>query len=127
MIDEDATQNDVLSIFQDLISKIQGSEGREGRKEGGEEKEDIKNSKKETKLTLKSSNFRYHRNCFQDFSTKLQINAAKNTCDQTSSDKAPLSNTVTLWGVREGKRGQEEERRMKTEKMLRGETKVALN
>ena len=89
MIDEDATQNDVLSIFQDLISKIQGSEGREGRKEGGEEKEDIKNSKKETKLTLKLSNFRYHRNCFRDFSTKLQINAAKNKCDQTISDKHP--------------------------------------
>ena len=127
MIDEDATQNDVLSIFQDLISKIQGSEGREGRKEGGEEKEDIKNSKKETKLTLKSSNFRYHRNCFQDFSTNLQINTAKNKCDQTSFEKAPLSNTVTLWEVREGEGGQEEERRMKTEKMLRGGTKVALN
>ena len=127
MIDEDATQNDVLSIFQDLISKIQGSEGREGRKEGGEEKEDIKNSKKEAKLTLKSSNFRYHRNCFQDFSTNLQINTAKNKCDQTSFEKAPLSNTVTLWEVREGEGGQEEERRMKTEKMLRGGTKVALN
>ena len=34
---------------------------------------------------------------------------------------------VTLWGVREGKGEQEEDRRMKTEKMLRGETKVALN
>ena len=39
LIDEDATQNDVLSIFQDLISKIQGSEGRDGRKEGADEKE----------------------------------------------------------------------------------------
>ena len=37
---------------------------------------------------VKLSNFKYHRNCFQDFSNKLQINAAKSTCDWTSSDKA---------------------------------------
>ena len=58
-----------------------------------EEKQDRKNAKRgnNNNTELKLSNFRYHKNCFRDFSTKLQINAAKNTCDQTSSDKAPLN------------------------------------
>ena len=79
-------------ILQDLNQKIQGSEGGEERKGGREEQEDRKTAKRGNKsnIELKLSNFRYHRNCFQDFSTKLQINAAKSTCHQTSSDKAPF-------------------------------------
>ena len=79
-------------ILQDLNRKIQGSEGGEERKGGREEQEDRKTAKRGNKsnIELKLSNFRYHRNCFQDFSTKLQINAAKSTCHQTSSDKAPF-------------------------------------
>ena len=79
-------------ILQDLKRKIQGSEGGEERKGGREEQEDRKTAKRGNKsnIELKLSNFRYHRNCFQDFSTKLQINAAKSTCHQTSSDKAPF-------------------------------------
>ena len=92
LIDEDTTQNDMSPILQDLNRKIQGSEGGEERKGGREEQEDRKTAKRGNKsnIELKLSNFRYHRNCFQDFSTKLQINAAKNTCDQTSS-KAPFN------------------------------------
>ena len=79
-------------ILQDLNRKIQGSEGGEERKGGREEQEDRKTAKRGNKsnIELKLSNFRYHRNCFQDFSTKLQINEAKSTCHQTSSDKAPF-------------------------------------
>ena len=79
-------------ILQDLNRKIQGSEGGEERKGGREEQEDRKTAKRGNKsnIELKLSNFRYHRNCFQDFSTKLQINAAKSTCHQTSSAKAPF-------------------------------------
>ena len=79
-------------ILQDLNRKIQWSEGGEERKGGREEQEDRKTAKRGNKsnIELKLSNFRYHRNCFQDFSTKLQINAAKSTCHQTSSDKAPF-------------------------------------
>ena len=58
-----------------------------------EEKEDKKNAKTGNKsnIKLKLSNLRYHRNCFRDFRNKLEINAAKRTCDQTSSDKAPFN------------------------------------
>ena len=58
-----------------------------------EEKEDRKNAKTGNKsnVKLKLSNLRYHRNCFRDFRNKLQINAAKRACDQTSSDKAPFN------------------------------------
>ena len=92
LIDKDATQNDMPSILQNLSSKSHWSKGGEERKGGKEEKKDRKNAKKGNKsnIELKLSNFRYHRNCFQDFSTKLQINAAKSTCHQTSSDKAPF-------------------------------------
>ena len=79
-------------ILQDLNRKIQKSEGGQERKGGREEQEDRKTAKRGNKsnIELKLSNFRYHRNCFQDFSTKLQINAAKSTCHQTSSDKTPF-------------------------------------
>ena len=79
-------------ILQDLNRKIQGSEGGEERKGGREEQEDRKTDKRGNKsnIELKLSNFRYHRNCFQDFRNKLQINEAKSTCHQTSSDKAPF-------------------------------------
>ena len=80
-------------ILQDLNQKIQGSEGGEERKGGREEQEDRKTAKRGNKsnIELKLSNFRYHRNCFRDFSTTLHINAAKNTRDQTSSDKVPFN------------------------------------
>ena len=89
LIDKDATQNDMPSILQNLSSKSHWSKGGEERKGGKEEKKDRKNAKKGNKsnIELKLSNFRYHRNCFRDFSTKLHRNAAKNTRDQTSSDK----------------------------------------
>ena len=92
LVDDDTTQNDMSSILQDLNRKIQGSEGGEERKGRREEQEDRKTAKRGNKsnIELKLSNFRYHRNCFQDFSTKLQINGAKSTCHQTSSDKAPF-------------------------------------
>ena len=71
------------TILQDLSSKSHGSEGGEGKKGVREEKEDRKNAKTGNKsnINLKISNFRYHRNCFRDFSNKLQINVAKSTCD----------------------------------------------
>ena len=70
------------TILQDLSSKNQGSEGgewRKGRREGGEGRQK-KNAKRGNKssIELELSNFRYHRNCFRDFSNKLQINPAKN-------------------------------------------------
>ena len=52
------------TILQDLSSKSEESEGEEGRKGGREEKED--------RNQLKLSSFRYHRNCFPDYS-KLQL------------------------------------------------------
>ena len=81
------------TILQDISSKSQRSEREEERKGGREEKEDRKNAKPGNKsnIKLRLSNFRYHRNYFLDFSNKLQINAAKSTCDQTSSVKAPFS------------------------------------
>ena len=42
LIYEDATQNDMPTILQDLSSKSQGSEGGGGGKGGREEKEDRK-------------------------------------------------------------------------------------
>ena len=83
----------MTTILQDLNSKSQRSEGGEESKGGREDKEDWKNAKTGNKsnIKLKLSNFRYHINYFLDFSNKLQINAAKSTCDQTSSVKAPFS------------------------------------
>ena len=51
---------------------------------GREEKKDWKKNAKtanKSNINLKLSNFRYHRNCFRNFSSKLQINAAERTCD----------------------------------------------
>ena len=100
-VDEDTTQNDMPTILQDLSSKSQGSRVGEGRKRKTErgkgrqrqEKEDRKKVKRgnNNNIELRLSNFRYHRNWFRDFSTKLQINAAKSTCGQTSSDKEPFN------------------------------------
>ena len=61
---------------------------RKGRRE---EKEDRKNAKRGNKsnIKLELSNFRYHKNCYQDFINRLQINTANSTFDHTSSDKAP--------------------------------------
>ena len=84
LTDEDTSQN-MLTILQNLSSKSQRSEGGEGRKGGRKETGNKSNIK------LKSSNLRYHRNYFLDFSNKLQINAAKSRCDQTSYDKAPFN------------------------------------
>ena len=73
--------------------KVRGvREGKGGKKEGKRRKTE-KNAKtgNRSNFNLKLSNLRYHRNCFRDFSSKLQINAAKSTCDQTSSDKAPVT------------------------------------
>ena len=62
--------------------KIRGVREGNGGKEGGrEEKEDRKKNAKrgnKSSIELELSNFRYHRNCFRDFSNKLQINPAKN-------------------------------------------------
>ena len=69
-------------------------EWRRAREERGrEQKQDRKDTKRgnNSNIELKLSNFRCQRNYFRGFSTKLQINAAKNTCDQTSSDKAPFN------------------------------------
>ena len=68
-------------------------EGARGRKWGREGKEGRKIAKwwNKSNIELKLSNFRYHRNCYQDFVHKLQINGAKNTYDQTSSDKVPFN------------------------------------
>ena len=81
------------TILPDLSSKDQRSKGGEGRKGRREERGDRKKAKTRNKsnINLKLSNFKYLRNCFLDFSNKLQINAAKSTCDQTSSDKAPVT------------------------------------
>ena len=81
------------TILPDLSSKGQRSKGGEGRKGRREERGDRKKAKTRNKsnINLKLSNFKYLRNCFLDFSNKLQINAAKSTCDQTSSDKAPVT------------------------------------
>ena len=94
MIDEDTTQNDKPTILQDLRSKSQGSDGgEEGRTGGRGEKGDRKNAKTGNKsnINLKLFNFRNHGNYFREFSNKLQINPAKNTCDQTSSDNASVT------------------------------------
>ena len=62
--------------------KIRGvREGNGGKEVGREEKEDRKKNAKrgnKSSIELELSNFRYHRNCFRDFSNKLQINPAKN-------------------------------------------------
>ena len=65
---------------------------KEGKEEGRRRKTE-KNAKTGNKsnIKLKLFNFRYHRNYFLDFSNKLQINAAKSTYDQASSDKAPFN------------------------------------
>ena len=66
----------------------------EGRKGGREENEGRKKKAKtgnKSNIKLKLSNFRYHRNYFLDISNKLQINAAKSTWDQASSNKASFN------------------------------------
>ena len=45
----------------------EGKGGKEERRKGGEGRQK-KKIKGETKVTLKLFNFRYHRNCFQNFS-----------------------------------------------------------
>ena len=68
-------------------------EGGRARKGGREGKEGRKNAKRgnTSNIELKLSNFRFYRNCYRGFVNKLQINAAKNRCDQTSFDKAPFN------------------------------------
>ena len=81
------------TILQDLSSKSQTRErGREERRKGGEwrQKKKAKTGNK-SNIKLKLSNFRYHRNYFLDISNKLQINAAKSTWDQASSNKASFN------------------------------------
>ena len=60
---------------------------------GEEERQRKENAKTGNKsnIKLKLSHFRYHRNYFLDIINKLQISAAKRTCDQKSSDKAPFN------------------------------------
>ena len=82
------------TILQDLSSKSQTRErGREERRKGGEWRQKKKKAKTGNKsnIKLKLSNFRYHRNYFLDISNKLQINAAKSTWDQASSNKASFN------------------------------------
>ena len=69
--------------------------------EGGEGNQ--KNAKKgnKSKIELKLSNFWYHRNCYRHFANKLQINAAKNTYDQTSFDKSILNKENKIWSTNE--------------------------
>ena len=75
------------------VSSVKARGAREGREERGKGDGWQKNAKRgnESNIELKLYNVRYHRNCFQDFSNKMQINAAKNTCDQTRFDKAPFN------------------------------------
>ena len=61
----------------------------EERRERGENRKNAKRGNK-SNIQLELSNFRYHRNCYRDFVNKLQINTAKSTHDNTSSDK-PVS------------------------------------
>ena len=63
---------------------------RRGEREGGKEGRKNAKSGNKSNIQLKWSNFRYYRNCCQDFVNKLHINAAKDTYSQTSSDKTPL-------------------------------------
>ena len=66
--------------------------GGEREKQGGRlEKEGRKKAKRENKsnIDLELSNFRYHRNFYQDFVNKLQIITAKSTYNHTSFDKTP--------------------------------------
>ena len=53
--------------------------------------EKISNIESKSNIELKLSNFRYNRNCYQDFVKKLQINTANTTYNHTSSDKVPFS------------------------------------
>ena len=73
--------------------KVRGVRERKRGKEEGRRRKTEKNAKPGNKsnIKLRLSNFRYHRNYFLDFSNKLQINAAKSTCDQTSSVKGPFN------------------------------------
>ena len=59
----------------------------EERREKAENRKNAKRGNK-SNIQLELSNFRYHRNCYQDSVNKLQINTAKSTYDNTSSDKA---------------------------------------
>ena len=70
--------------------KVRGGKGSKGGREATEDRKNAKTGNK-SNIKLKLSNLRYHRNCFRDFRNKLEINAAKRTCDQTSSDKAPFN------------------------------------
>ena len=69
--------------------------------EGGEGNQ--KNAKKgnKSKIELKLSNFWYHRNWYRHFANKLQINASKNTYDQTSFDKSILNKENKIWNTNE--------------------------
>ena len=80
-------------IWREAGRREAGRQGVGGRKEGREEKEDRKNGKRGNKsnIELELSNFRYHRNCYQDVANNLQINTVKSTYDHASSDKAPSS------------------------------------
>ena len=84
------------AILQDLSSKSEESEGEEGRKGGREEKED-RNQLNYQVLDTTEIVFQTTASCscFAD-STKLQINAVKNTCNQTSSDKAPFNYVLKI-------------------------------
>ena len=64
---------------------MEGGGGRKGGRKGTEGRKNTKGGNK-SNIELKLSNFRYHRNCYHDFVNKLQINAAKNTYRQKSSD-----------------------------------------
>ena len=91
---------DVLSYWEHWLMRIQhrmicqpscrisAVKVREGRRRKTEK--NVKRGNK-SNIELKLSNFTYHGNCFWDFSNRLQINAAKNTCNQTSSDKVPFN------------------------------------
>ena len=90
-----------LEVEREGVGEREEQEGggtKEKREERGEKKGIVgerreKNVKRGSKsnIDLKLSNFRYHRNCYRNFTNKLQINAAKNTYNQTSSDKAPFN------------------------------------
>ena len=86
---EHTTTQVLIRPFQ-LYSEDHIKEGEQG---GRGEKGDRKNAKTGNKsnINLKLSNFRNHGNYFREFSNKLQINPAKNTCDQTSSDNASVT------------------------------------
>ena len=70
-------------------------------REGGEgiQKNDKRGDKSNTELEL--SNFRYHRNCYQEFVNKLQINTAKSTYDHNYILKIILNKKNKIWKTKE--------------------------